>query len=135
MPAVLDYTMINPTVKVYLDGSGEEGEVADRTALSALEYTGLKYGKYTLHIQILDKRTGSLVQDDSYAIEKKPRAMELLGVRIMLIALIAGVAGIIVWRVMTGTVVRRQYTEIRQARDEAERANLAKTRFLANMSH
>ncbi|MBR6160223.1 MAG: response regulator, partial [Lachnospiraceae bacterium] len=135
MPAVLDYTMINPTVKVYLDGSGEEGEVADRSSLSALEYTGLKYGKYTLHIQILDKRTGSLVQDDSYAIEKKPRAMELLGVRIMLIALIAGVAGIIVWRVMTGTVVRRQYTEIRQARDEAERANLAKTRFLANMSH
>ncbi len=135
MPAVLDYTMINPTVRVFLDGAGEEGEVADRSALSALEYTGLKYGKYTLHIQVLDKRTGNMIQDDTYMIEKKPRLMELTGVRIMLIALIAVLAGLLVWRVMTGTVVRKQYIEIRQARDEAQRANLAKTRFLANMSH
>ena len=135
MPAVLDYTMINPTVKVFLDGAGEEGEVADRSALSALEYTGLKYGKYTLHIQVLDKRTGSLIQDDTFMIEKKPRVMELTGVRILLIALIAVLAGLLVWRVMTGTVVRKQYIEIRQARDEAQRANSAKTRFLANMSH
>jgi len=36
---------------------------------------------------------------------------------------------------MNGTVIRRQYAQIREARDEAERANLAKSRFLANMSH
>ncbi|MCR5673965.1 MAG: response regulator [Lachnospiraceae bacterium] len=135
VPAVLDYTMINPTVKVYLEGSGEEGEVADRSSLKPLEYTGLKYGNYTLHIQILDKRTGSLIQDDMYEIEKKPRFLELMGVRIMLIALIAALAGLIVWRVMNGTVVRRQYIEIMNARDEAQRASSAKTRFLANMSH
>ena len=135
MPAVLDYSMINPTVRVYLEGSGEEGETAERSALSALEYTGLKYGNYTLHIQILDKRTGTLVQDDTYDIEKKPRFLELMGVRIMLIALIAALAGLIVWRVMNGTVVRRQYIEIMKARDEAQRASSAKTRFLANMSH
>ncbi len=135
MPAVLDYSMINPTVCVYLDGAGEEAETAKRSALSPLEYTGLKYGKYTLHIQIVEERTGSLIQDDTYLIEKKPRLMELMGVRIIILALIAAVAGVIVWRVMTGTVVRRQYMEIRQARDEAQRANTAKTRFLANMSH
>ena len=135
MPAVLDYTMINPTVCVYLDGAGEEGETAKRSALSALEYTGLKYGKYTLHIQVVEERTGSLIQDDTYIIEKKPRLLELMGVRIIILALIAGVAGLIVWRVMTGTIVRRQYIEIRQARDEAQRASTAKTRFLANMSH
>ncbi len=135
MPAVLDYTMINPTVRVYLEGSDEEAEVADRNALSALEYTGLEYGKYRLHIQIVDKRSGDLIQDDTFDIEKKPRLFELMGVKIMIIALIAALAGIIVWRVMTGTVVRKQYIEIRQARDEAERANSAKTRFLANMSH
>ncbi|MCR5473937.1 MAG: response regulator [Lachnospiraceae bacterium] len=135
MPAVLDYTMINPTVKVFLDGSGEEGEVKDRSSLSALEYTGLKYGKYQLHIQILDKQTGAMIQDDIYSIEKKPRMMELLGIRIMLVALLAVIVGLTVWRVMNGTIVRKQYIEITQARDEAERANLAKTRFLANMSH
>lgn len=135
MPAVLDYSMINPTVRVYLEGSGEEGETAPRSSLDALEYTGLRYGKYALHIQILDKSTGGLIQDDIYDIEKKPRATELMGVRILFVGLLAVIAGLIVWRVMTGTVVRRQYIEIRQARDEAQRANSAKTRFLANMSH
>ena len=36
---------------------------------------------------------------------------------------------------MTGTIIRRQYEEIRLAKEEAERANSAKSRFLANMSH
>ena len=36
---------------------------------------------------------------------------------------------------MKSTVVRRQYDEIRQAKEDAERANEAKSRFLANMSH
>jgi len=135
MPAVLDFSMINPTVHVYLDGTGEEGETEERSNLSALEYTGLKYGNYTLHIEVLDKRTGTLIQDDLYSIEKKPKVMELMGVRILMIALLAAIVGLIVYRVMSGTIVRRQYEEIRQAKDEAERANSAKTRFLANMSH
>ncbi len=135
MPSVLDYSMINPTVRVFLEGSGEEGETVSRSMLSALEYTGLKYGDYTLHIQVLDKKTDSMIQDDTYSIVKAPRALELMGVRIMLLTLLALATGLIVWRVMSGTVVRRQYEEIRQARDEAERANTAKTRFLANMSH
>ncbi len=134
-PAILDYTMTNPTVHVFLEGTEDPGITAEQSHVTPLEYTGLSYGSYTLHIQVLDGSTGEVFQDDTYPIVKKPRILELLVVRILLLALLAAVAGLIVWRILTGTVIRRQYVEIRQARDEAERANSAKSRFLANMSH
>ena len=49
--------------------------------------------------------------------------------------LVIALAGFIVWRILRGTVIRRQYEEIRKAKEEAEQANRAKSRFLANMSH
>ncbi|SCY59610.1 Signal transduction histidine kinase [Lachnospiraceae bacterium XBB2008] len=134
-PAILDYTMSNPTVRVFLEGSGDSGVTGELSRLKSLEYTGLNYGTYDMHIQILDGSTGAVYQDDIYRIVKKPKLLELLAVRILLMILFAGLAGLIVWRIMTGTVIRKQYEQIRVAKEEAERANLAKTRFLANMSH
>ncbi|MCR4797545.1 MAG: response regulator [Lachnospiraceae bacterium] len=54
----------------------------------------------------------------------------------LVIGLLIGVlAGIIAWRALRKTIIENQVDEIRQAKEEAERANTAKTRFLANMSH
>ena len=133
--SVMDYSMTNPLVHVYLEGSGDDGITVPRNRLSALEYTRLKYGNYTLHIQILDSRTRQVRMDETFEIVKKPRIMELLIVKLLLLALFAIVSGFVVWRVVKITLISRQYDEIRNAKDEAERANSAKSRFLANMSH
>ncbi|MCR4705638.1 MAG: response regulator [Lachnospiraceae bacterium] len=134
-PAILDYTMTNPLVHIYLEGEDETGITCEQSDLVALEYTNLAYGKYKLHIEILEKTTKRILQDEVTAIEKLPRVTELLIVRLLLLVLLALVAGLIVWWVMRTTIIRRQYAEIRAAKDEAERANSAKSRFLANMSH
>ncbi|MCR5746879.1 MAG: response regulator [Lachnospiraceae bacterium] len=134
-PAILDYTMTNPVIHVYLEGADDKGITAEQSKLKNLEYTGLKYGNYVLHIQVMDQGSGEVVQDETFNIEKKPKVTELLVTRIILIALVAALAGLIVWRTMTGTIIRRQYDEIRIAKEEADRANSAKSRFLANMSH
>ncbi len=134
-PAVLDYSMTNPLMRVYLEGSNDEGITVERSRLTTLEYTGLAYGTYTLHIQILDSATKEVLQDDTCRVVKKPAIFELLIVKVMFVALIAVLVGLIVWRTLRGTVIRRQYEEIRQAKEEAEQANTAKSRFLANMSH
>ena len=112
--------MTNPLVNVFLEGAADKGLTLEQNKLTSLEYTDLKYGDYRLHIQILDKSSGKVYQDESFRIIKKPMFQELLIVRILAGVLVALLAGFIVWRVMTGTVISRQYEQIRRAKEEDE---------------
>ena len=133
--AVLDYSLLNPEIRVYMEGNEEEGIKVKRSSLQPLEYTNLPYGNYTLHIKVLDSEGKTELLDKDFRLIKKPRILEMPFVRILLFLATVFGAGIIVWRFMKSTVVNRQYEEIRLAKEEAERANSAKSRFLANMSH
>ncbi len=134
-PAVLDYSMSNPLVRVFLEGAHDAGITVEQSKLTNLDYTGLRYGNYVLHIQILERDGKTIVSDETFNIRKAPKFFDLLIVRILLVSLLAAFAGFIVWRVMNGTVIRKQYLQIQESKEEAERANMAKSRFLANMSH
>ncbi|MCR4740890.1 MAG: response regulator [Lachnospiraceae bacterium] len=133
--AVLNYTMYDPLVHVYLEGDDNTGITTRQSAMTPIEFTGLRYGNYRLHIQILDNTGERVMQDTLFSIRKEPRVYELMGVKVIIAAFLAALIAFIVWRIMNGTVVRRQYVEIQKAKEEAERANSAKSRFLANMSH
>ena len=135
IPSVMDFTMMNPTIRMYLDGGPDSGITIEKNKMSSLEYTSLPYGTYTLHIQVLDPVTQGVIQDEAFQIKKNPRLAELLVVRILTFIFIAILAGLVVWRVMRSTIIRKQYVEISKAKEEAERANSSKSRFLANMSH
>ncbi len=132
--SILDYSMSNPMVRVFLTGTNDAGITARKNDLTPLEYTSLPYGNYTLHILVLGNDGSVPILDNAFTIIKKPRPMELLTVRIFIAVLLVLIAGFIVWRTMKSTVIRRQYAEIRQAKEDAERANTAKSRFLSNMS-
>ncbi|MCR4999267.1 MAG: response regulator [Lachnospiraceae bacterium] len=134
-PAILDYSLSNPKVRTYLDLGDDAGLTMPRQNMMFVEYTELPYGNYTLHIQVLDDRTGKVRQEKTYSVRKQAKWYELRSVEIALEILMTLFAGLMVWRIMTNTIIRRQYKEIAAAKDEAERANTAKSRFLANISH
>ncbi len=132
---ILNYQLSNPTVRIFLEGAGDEGVTATQNNLKALEYTGLKYGDYTLHIQSVNPSNGEVFMDQTYAVSKKPQLAELLAVRVMIAAVGMALVAFIVWRALSGTIIRKQYEQIILAKEEADRASSAKSRFLANMSH
>lgn len=134
-PAILNYTLSDPLVRIYLDEDSKSGITDYQSSLGNLEYTSLKYGDYELHLQIIDETTEEVYQDSVYYLRKKPHLFELLIVKMMLAVLAALLIGLLVWRIMSNTIIRHQYKEIQAAKEEAERANSAKSRFLANMSH
>jgi signal transduction histidine kinase/CheY-like chemotaxis protein/HPt (histidine-containing phosphotransfer) domain-containing protein len=133
--AVMDYSTLNPTVKLFFEGREDLGITLKKSELTNLEYTGLSYGDYRLHIQVMGTNEEDIVVDEVFDIVKKPRLRELVIFRLFMALLLVLAAGFVVYRIMKSTVITRQYDEIRQARDEAQRANTAKTRFLANISH
>jgi len=133
--SVMDYSMTDPIIRMYLEDGPDEGIIAPSSKLKPLEYSDLPYGDYKLHIQVLDKFGEGVLLDREYNVSKEPKLQELLIVKLLVVILGAAFVGLIVWHVMNNTVIRRQYTEIRQAKEEAERANNAKSRFLANISH
>ncbi len=133
--AVLDYSLLNPDVHVYMDRLEEQGITAKRSNLKPLEFTGLAYGDYDLHIKVTDDMSETELLNAKYRIVKEAKLSEMTGIKVLLLLIVAVLSGFAVWKILKSTVIRSQYTEIKLAKEEAERANSAKSRFLANMSH
>ena len=133
--SIFNYSLSNPLIHMYLEESKDGGITMFQKSLTPLTYTNLPYGDYTLHISVLDVIDRSVLRDEVYRIYKEPAVTELLIFRIMLIVIGAGLVAFIVWRIIRGTIIKRQMVMIREAKEEAERANSAKSRFLANISH
>ena len=132
--SVMDYSLANPPVRVFLEGAKDEGITVNRDELSALEYTNLSYGYYTFHIQVLSQNKNDILLDNSFSIIKRFRLTELMEFRFIIIVLLILAAGFIVWRVMKSTVILNQYRQLQNAKEEAVRASRTKSRFLSNMS-
>lgn len=132
--SVMDYSLSNPPVRVYLEGAKDDGITVNRNELSSLEYTNLSYGYYTFHIQVLSQNKNDILLDNTFSIIKRFRLTELMEFKFILIVLLILAAAFIVWRVLKSTVILNQYRQLQNAKAEAERANKTKSRFLSNMS-
>ena len=133
--SVMDYSLMNPNVHLFLENGPDNGITTQRNKLSSLEYTALPYGNYKMHVQVLSGSGKEILQDAVFNVRKAPRLLELFIVRMLLLLVVASCAGFVVWQVMRLTIIRRQYDEIKKSKEEAESANTAKSRFLANISH
>ncbi|MBR3307281.1 MAG: response regulator [Lachnospiraceae bacterium] len=136
--SVLNYSLSNPLVHIYLDGMDDEGLIVHQNELVPVVYTNLPHGEYNLHLCILDETNGEVIREEVFPLVKDAQLFETRPFKIYLFAVIMIFIGFMAWLVAklgNMAIINRQYEEIRDARDAAEQANRAKSDFLANISH
>lgn len=137
-PCILNYSMTNPLVRYYIDGIESSEVTARQDELSDITLTTLKYGNYSLHIQILDETTGNVTREESFEIHKSPKMYEQQYFRIYVFFIAVLFVAFTVWiaaQMRSLTTIEKQYEDLQVAKEEAEYANKAKSNFLASMSH
>ena len=136
-PVVLNFTLANPLVRTYLEGFEQEGITGYQSELGDIAYTNLGYGNYKFHIQVLNN-AGNVEREMVVALYKPARLYERPVFWVIIsfaVALFAAILASSFVKYRNLTIIRNQYQEIQLAKEEAERANRAKSSFLSNMSH
>jgi energy-coupling factor transport system substrate-specific component len=82
--AITNYTLSNPLIHYFLDGSGDEGTTCYQNEITPLYFTTLNHGKYVFRIQVLDELTGKVIKESQVYVEKEAQMYELLYFRIYL---------------------------------------------------
>ncbi len=137
-PVILDYSASNLYLHISLDGPMQMEEYASHLDYTALVLSHPKSGNYTVTVEILDELTREVLRTAEFSMTKAPLLYEQRFFRMYLYSVLLTFVFFISWTVAKlGSIstINKQYEEIRIAKDEAERANRAKTRFLAQMSH
>ena len=113
--AINNYSLTNPLIHCYLEGTSDKGITAYQNEMMPLEFTNLGYGKYVLHVQVIDETTGDIVKEATFNIEKQAMMYEKLYFVIYLFCVIAWLAFYIAWVFVT---INRRATRIRGLQKE-----------------
>lgn len=137
-PAIMNYTLSNPLVHMYLEGFDNKGVTGYQNEITGMSFTNLPFGTYKFHIQILNELTMEVEKESVVTIEKEEQFFEHTVFKVYLGFVICFSVFFLTWLLAkygSLNVIRRQYNEIELAKEEAVRANQAKSQFLAKMSH
>lgn len=137
-PAVLNYAISNPLIAIHLEGMDDPGVMLHQNEITGPYNVNLPYGDYKLHVQIVDELDGSIEKEQVFSLHKEAELYEHLYYKLYLLFVIVMMVAFLAWmitKMSNMVVINRQYDEIREAKEEAEHANQAKSIFLANMSH
>ena len=70
IPEILNYSINNPYISLYMEGIDEHPNVMTQNELASVIYSNLAAGKYNFHIALLDSKGLKVVEENVYEIEK-----------------------------------------------------------------
>ncbi len=138
LPAVLNYTVSDPLINISLEGSDYEDLTMRQSDLGEIYYPSLPYGTYNLKVRVLSDSGGDVKKEMTFILQKDSKLYERAYYKVYLCANIMMLLAFLAWLVAkmgNMAVINSQYEQIREAKEDAEMANKAKSNFLAQMSH
>ena len=73
IPEILNYSINNPYISLYLNGIDEHPNVMTQNELASVIYSNIPSGKYDFHISLLDSKGINVLDEVVYEIEKPYR--------------------------------------------------------------
>ena len=73
VPEILNYSINNPYISLYMEGIDESPNVMTQNELASVIYSHISAGTYQFHISILDSRGRNVIEECIYTIEKPYR--------------------------------------------------------------
>lgn len=137
-PAILNYTASNPYVSVQLEGIDSKPRYFRQNEIETIYYASIPFGDYNLKVCVLDDSGTIVNKEKTFLLHKDAKLYERTYYKVYLIVDLSILILFIAWIVAkmgNMAVINNQYDQIREAKEEAENANQAKSRFLAQMSH
>lgn len=71
IPEVINYSINDPYVSVYLEGYQDTPAVMLQSELTSITYENLPTGTYTFHLSVLDNQKANVIEEIEYQIEKE----------------------------------------------------------------
>ncbi len=99
--SVLNFTLSNPLLHIYLEGTSDSGITCYQNELSPLTFTNLAYGEYKLHVQVLDESSGEVLREETFSIQKEAQMFEKRSFQIYLFTVCLLLALFVVWSFIT----------------------------------
>ena len=137
-PSVLNYSMNDPLIRYYVKGLSDSETTIRQSQLTSLNLGSIRHGDYEFHMELLDEQTKDVVKEEVYYLHKDSLMYEKLYFRLYTMTVGFSFIAFIVWMLSNYRnlmVIESQYEELEEAKDTADRANNAKSKFLASMSH
>ena len=125
-PEVLNYSMNDPYISVYMIGYDKKEKVCLLSELDSVSYAKLKPGKYTFRISVLDGMDGNVVESASYSIKKENEMYQNWWFKLYVLMIAALVLVWITWfitRTQTQKTLIKQKLELEYAKKQIKMGN------------
>lgn len=126
IPEVLNYSVDDPYVSIWLEGFDKAPKVMRQSELTNIVYTNLSTNTYMFHLAVLDDKGQSVVAESTYTIEKEKEIYDYWWFRAYVVVVFALAMFYIAWLVIRTQIQRTiamQKRELELAKNQIEMGN------------
>lgn len=126
IPEVLNYSVDDPYVSVWLEGFDKAPKVMRQSEITNIVYTNLSTNTYMFHLAVLDDKGQSVVAESTYTIEKEKEIYDYWWFRVYVVVVFALAMFYVAWLVIRTQIQRTiamQKRELELAKNQIEMGN------------